>query len=232
MHFSSRPCVSTLLSSHPSLYVNRPTSQQVIKFSPFPVELATVPGVIVMTGSILVWKLWLCWYFGLGRLLWKYFDDVMQWWIHYRSTVRVFSVTYDYIYMYIILCTILDDDVGFGALQTRRWMPTFRRNILSPSSGVAYRHFGTEDGDTIFLRNVGIYWQVYTAPKPTSSSLIPQWIPQISNCTVLCTWRSGAAFTAPAFGFSSKSPEILEFVRNVFLVPRKELEFICVDTPE
>jgi hypothetical protein len=25
---------------------------------------------------------------------------------------------------------------------------------------------GTEDGDSIFLRNVGIYLRIYTAPKP------------------------------------------------------------------
>jgi hypothetical protein len=37
-------------------------------------------------------------------------------------------------------------------------MPTFLRNILS------------EDGDSIFLRNVDIYLQVYTASKPRKTS--------------------------------------------------------------
>jgi hypothetical protein len=29
-----------------------------------------------------------------------------------------------------------------------------------------YRHFSPEDGDSMFLRNVGNYRRVYTAPKP------------------------------------------------------------------
>jgi hypothetical protein len=27
-------------------------------------------------------------------------------------------------------------------------------------------HFGSEDGDSTFLRNVGIYRRIYTTPKP------------------------------------------------------------------
>jgi hypothetical protein len=41
--------------------------------------------------------------------------------------------------------------------------------------------FRAEDGDSMFLRNVGFYRQVYTAPKPRITSSSPPWKPQISQ---------------------------------------------------
>jgi hypothetical protein len=34
------------------------------------------------------------------------------------------------------------------------------------------RHFSPEDGDSMLLRNVGIYRRVYTAPKPRRTSCL------------------------------------------------------------
>jgi hypothetical protein len=41
--------------------------------------------------------------------------------------------------------------------------------------------FRAEDGDSLLLRNVGIYLQVYMASKPTRSSSPPPREPQISH---------------------------------------------------
>jgi hypothetical protein len=54
-----------------------------------------------------------------------------------------------------------------------RQIPTFRRNILPPSSGLKM----TEDGGSMFHRTVGICLQVHMAPSlavrsvPTADSL-------------------------------------------------------------
>jgi hypothetical protein len=39
-----------------------------------------------------------------------------------------------------------------------------------PSVNETHRHSRPEDGDIMFLRNVGVYRWVYTAPKPCTSS--------------------------------------------------------------
>jgi hypothetical protein len=60
--------------------------------------------------------------------------------------------------------------MGSSVMWTCRHIPMFRGNILRP-----------EDGDGMFLRNVGIYVQVHTAlqsKRPTMSSS-PPWEPQI-----------------------------------------------------
>jgi hypothetical protein len=59
-------------------------------------------------------------------------------------------------------------------------MSTFRRNILSPPSGLktdadilekhAVSIFRVQDGDSKLLRNVGIDLRVYTASKPTGTT--------------------------------------------------------------
>jgi hypothetical protein len=59
--------------------------------------------------------------------------------------------------------------LGFGAVWTFRSMPTFRRNMLSLSSGVEGIS-APEDGDSMFLRNVGIDLQIHTASKPKTST--------------------------------------------------------------
>jgi hypothetical protein len=43
---------------------------------------------------------------------------------------------------------------------------------IHPSTS-QHRQFSPEDRDSMFLRNVGIYQRVYTAPKPRSSSSSP-----------------------------------------------------------
>jgi hypothetical protein len=35
-----------------------------------------------------------------------------------------------------------------------------------------HRHFSPEDGDSIFLRNVGIYRRIYTTPNPEEHHLL------------------------------------------------------------
>jgi hypothetical protein len=46
-------------------------------------------------------------------------------------------------------------------------------NVIQHCSFLA----GSEDRGSMFLRNVGIYWRVYMAPKPirTTSTSLPQW---------------------------------------------------------
>jgi hypothetical protein len=66
-------------------------------------------------------------------------------------------------------------------------MPTFRRNILSPSS---WQGFSPEDGDSMFLRNVGIYWLAYTAPKPRRTwSSHHRWLEYYQHKEVPCWLR-------------------------------------------
>jgi hypothetical protein len=50
-----------------------------------------------------------------------------------------------------------------------------------------HRYFSPEDGESMFLRNVGIYRRVCTAPKPRRITSPPRWKPQISqNVFCLC----------------------------------------------
>jgi hypothetical protein len=44
-----------------------------------------------------------------------------------------------------------------------------------------HHHFGPEDGDSMFLRNVCIYLRTYIAPNPRTSSSSPPWEPPISQ---------------------------------------------------
>jgi hypothetical protein len=49
--------------------------------------------------------------------------------------------------------------------------------------------FSPEDGDSMFLRNIGIYLRVYTASQSRrTSSTSPPWILRFSQ-EVLCFWR-------------------------------------------
>jgi hypothetical protein len=57
-----------------------------------------------------------------------------------------------------------DDLLSLCAVYTRPWRPTFRRSILSPSSGLKW--------DSMFLRDVGIYRRVYMAPKPRRFTIV------------------------------------------------------------
>jgi hypothetical protein len=41
--------------------------------------------------------------------------------------------------------------------------------------------FRAEDGDSVFLRNTGVYLRVYLASKPRRTSYIPPWETQISH---------------------------------------------------
>jgi hypothetical protein len=49
-------------------------------------------------------------------------------------------------------------------------------------------HFNSKDGDSMFLRNVGVYQQVHTALQPRRPTLIcsPVWQPQISQVLIFC----------------------------------------------
>jgi hypothetical protein len=87
-----------------------------------------------------------------------------------------------------------DVDVGLlgcDTVWTRKQIPTFRRNILSPSSALkmekiylsetsvsthksTWRH--TEDGDSIFLRNACIYLRVHATSQPRKT--ISTWMVQ------------------------------------------------------
>lgn len=76
----------------------------------------------------------------------------------YHSRVSFISVAAFQHFIQTTSC--IDDLPGSGAMQTRRWTLTFRRNTDSM--------LGTE----VFLRNVGIYLWVYTAPELRISSLL------------------------------------------------------------
>jgi hypothetical protein len=62
----------------------------------------------------------------------------------------------------------------FGDMWFSRQMPTFRGNMLSPFLGlkIVYiptiflpSHFSPEDGNSIFLRNIGLNLRNHTKPK-------------------------------------------------------------------
>jgi hypothetical protein len=55
---------------------------------------------------------------------------------------------------------------------------------IDPSTSL-YRQFSPEDGDSIFLRNVGIYRRVYTAPKPRRTSSINRSIKYICRLVLI-----------------------------------------------
>jgi hypothetical protein len=58
-------------------------------------------------------------------------------------------------------------------------VPTFRGNILSPSS----RLQSVDRASTMFLRKACVYLQVHTKPLPSRSTPSLQWEPQISDIT-------------------------------------------------
>jgi hypothetical protein len=94
--------------------------------------------------------------------------------------------------------------LDFGVVYIRRQMPMFRRNTLSPSSGLKWRcwevetqtfpsspipstsqhrHFSAEGGVSMFLRNVGIYLRIYSAKIQNRHPHRAQLKPQISHFT-------------------------------------------------
>jgi hypothetical protein len=78
---------------------------------------------------------------------------------------------------------------GAGPIGSPCWLAHslslhFHQPYINPSTS-HHHHFSPEDGNSMFLWNVGIYWRVYTVPQPrrtssSSSSSLP-WRPQISQ---------------------------------------------------
>jgi hypothetical protein len=86
----------------------------------------------------------------------------------------------------------------------------FWRGVHSPAdASVSVKHtvsiFSPEDGNSMFLRNVGIYRRVHTSSKPrtsssssSSSSFSPPWNPQFS-CIYLAQYRAATrSYPEPA----------------------------------
>jgi hypothetical protein len=79
---------------------------------------------------------------------------------------------------WVMMAAVSTSETSVNFYQTRR------RNIPEDSHFHTVPFFSPKDGDSMFLWNGGIYLQVYTAPKPrTSSSSSPPWKSQISSLT-------------------------------------------------
>jgi hypothetical protein len=99
-----------------------------------------------------------------------------------------------------------DDSLGFGAMSTRRYMSTFRRNRLSLSSRLKWRlgkwredwrkgrlrdsqhrYFNPEDEDVCFSETLVFYQRVHMTPKPRRTLLSIERFYVIPVCMLLLT---------------------------------------------
>jgi hypothetical protein len=81
--------------------------------------------------------------------------------------------------------SLVDADVSEKIWPTYSLILLFLQPYINPSTSQP-RNFSSEDGESMFLQNVGIYLRVSTATKPrASSSSSPPWEPQIAHVSSL-----------------------------------------------
>jgi hypothetical protein len=92
--------------------------------------------------------------------------------------------------------------------------------VLSRADSSADAILSPEDGENIFLRNVGIYRRVYTAPKPTRTA---------SSTHFKISWSSNLSFCQVAGKYLSVSKGFAVQLSSVQIsgITRKNVVFPC-----